>query len=298
MRADFPDTVDSTMRGAWSSCEKKFHYEFIHQIAPQGVNRDLHAGGCFAAGMCATRRAYYELHKDSDLAIGYGIVAIIKEWGTVDDFDDYVKSFNRVVFALLYYFEQYPLETDIIRPLEISPGKFAIEVSFALPMEIKHPTTGNPILYSGRFDMIGVRDGILFVVDEKTTKQLGPTWSNNWTLRSQFTGYVHGAKSYGHQVAGAIIRGVSFLKGGNETQQAIIYRPDWQIQRWWDQLHRDVEGMIKAWLSGIYDYNLDTACNYYGGCPFMRLCDSANPEAFIDLYYQERKWDPLHRGAE
>jgi hypothetical protein len=299
MRTDFPEVIDSTMRSAFVSCPHKFYNEFILQIAPQGVNRDLHAGGCFAAGICAARRSFYERGEDSDLAIAHGIVALIREWGTVEDFDDYVKSFDRVVFALIWYFEQYPMATDIIRPLAIGPSKCAIEVTFALQIpNTKHPTTGNPIMYAGRFDMIGVRQDVLFIVDEKTTKQLGPTWSGNWTLRSQFTGYVWGAHSYGHAVAGAIIRGISFLKGGNETQQAIVYRPEWQIARWLDQLQRDTDRMIQCWKNGYWDYDLDTACTQYGGCPFVRLCDNSNPDSLMDVYYQPRIWDPLHKGAE
>lgn len=299
MRTSFPRVVDSTMRGAFVSCGHKFYREHIQQIAPQGTNKDLLAGAAFADGICAARRAFYENNLDQDLACALGAEAIIKAWGTEDTFDDYVKSQERVIFALDYYFQQYPMATDIIRPLEIAPGKFAIESSFALPIPgTAHPETGEPILYAGRYDMLGVREGTLFVVDEKTTKQLGPSWSNNWTLRSQFTGYVWGAQAFGHSVAGAIIRGISFLKSKNETQQAIVYRPAWQIERWLDQLRRDVNNMIRSWNEGHWNMSLDTACTYFGGCPFVRLCDNQNPEALVELYYEPHEWDPLAKEHE
>ena len=296
MRSDFPDVVDSTMRAAYVACPKKFFYEYIYQIAPQGSNRDLIAGGAFAAGLCAVRKAYYENGLDLDLALAKGMEAIVREWGSEDLFDDYVKSQTRVLYALDYYFEQYPLPTDYVQPFPLGGGRFAIESSFALPIPgTAHPTTGDPILYAGRYDMLGVRDGVLYIVDEKTTKQLGPSWSTNWTLRSQFTGYVWGAQEFGHPVAGAIIRGISFLKERNDTAEVIVMRPKWQIERWLTQLTRDVNRMIEDYKSGYWDYDLDAACSHYGGCPFLRLCDNQNPDALVNLYYEERKWDPLRR---
>ena len=299
MRTEFPDVVDSTMRAAFVACEHKFFYEYIYQIAPQGSNRDLIAGAAFAAGICEVRRSYFEKGYDRDLCLAKGMEAIIQNWECEDTFDDYVKSQKRIIWALDYYFEQYPLETDIVTPLDLGGGKFAIESSFALPIPgTEHPKTGDPIMYAGRYDMLGVREGVLYIVDEKTTKQLGPSWSNNWTLRSQFTGYVWAAQEFGHPVAGAIIRGISFLKERNDTQQVITYRPKWQLDRWLEQLSLDVNRMIECWKANEWGYDLDAACSHYGGCPFMKLCDNQNPEALIDLYYGERKWDPLRRGDD
>ncbi len=166
MRSDFPDVIDSTMRSAFSACPTKFWYEYIQEIAPQGTNKDLHAGGAFAAGICEARRAFYERGVDADLAVALGAQEILRFWGTEDTFDDYVKSQERVLFALDYYFEQYPLATDVIRPLMIGPSKAAVEVSFCLPIPgTKHPVSGEPVLYAGRFDMIGQREDAPFVVD-------------------------------------------------------------------------------------------------------------------------------------
>ena len=97
MRTDFPAVIDSTMRASFVACPHKFFREHIHQIAPQGTNKDLHAGAAFAAGICATRRAFFEDNLDSELAQAKGAEAIVKAWGTEDTFDDYVKSQDRVV---------------------------------------------------------------------------------------------------------------------------------------------------------------------------------------------------------
>lgn len=294
-RVDFPKVIDSTMIAAFRACPKKFWWNYIRRIEPQGFNIHLHAGQSFAAGMNAARLAFYVKGFSTDDSIIEGVQALAKHWGTEFEAPEGEnKSLDRMMLAVVEYFHEYPLETDIIKPLKLAEGKIATEVTFALPLEqTAHPATGDPILYAGRFDMIGEREGVLFIVDEKTTSQLGPTWPNQWTLRSQFTGYAWGAKSYGYPVAGAIIRGISILKEKYGHAQVITYRPEWQINRWLKQLERDLKRMIDSWATGEWDFNLDHSCSAYGACPYLRLCENLDPEPFVPLYYQENKWDPL-----
>ena len=64
-----------------------------------------------------------------------------------------VKSLDRMVGALEYYFDQYPLDTDPAR-IALVGGIPGIEWSFALPIPFNHSTTGNPLLYCGRTDAV------------------------------------------------------------------------------------------------------------------------------------------------
>lgn len=295
-RINFPSVVDSTMIAAFRACPRKFWWNYIRRIEPQGQNIHLHAGASFAAAMNAARFAFYVKGETADDAVMMGVAALCQHWGpTYEAPEGENKSLDRMMLAVVEYFHEYPLETDLIKPLKISEGKIATEITFALPLDEapRHPITGDPIIYAGRFDMIGERDGVLFIVDEKTTSQLGPTWANQWTLRSQFTGYAWGAKSYGYPVAGAIIRGISILKEKYGHAQVITYRPEWQINRWLHQINRDIERMVQSYLTQEWDFNLDHSCSAFGACPYLRLCENIDPEPFIPLYYQENKWDPL-----
>lgn len=301
LRLPFPEYVDSTMRADWAACERQFFLAWIRRIRAQGENIHLKAGGCFAHGLEVTRTLFYGHGVDADLAIGEGIFAACREWGTsFDARDDDQKGLNRVMYALLEYFDNFwPLATDTFKPLMLANGQPAVEINGALPMNIKHPVTGNPMMYTFRCDMVAESGGVLFGVDEKTTKQLGPTWGNKWTLRAQFTGYVYGIKqAMGLPVGGFVVRGVSFLKESYGNAEAIVYRPDWQIDRWWTQLHVDVARMIKAWDSGYFGWNLDEACAAFGGCQFLRLCDQQDPEPFIETYYEHNGWNPLTRKED
>jgi hypothetical protein len=197
--------------------------------------------------------------------------------------------------ALEFYFEQYPLGADGCNPVKFPDGRSAIEFSFAEPLEIAHPQDGNPILYTGRCDMIAEFAGGVYAVDEKTTSSLGASWAKQWEMRSQFTGYQWAANRAGLNVQGTLVRGVSILKTKYDTQQAITYRSAHEVARWYDQVHRDIRRMIEAWRSGVWDFNLDHSCAEYGGCSMVQICKANNPNEWLPMYFEQRVWDPLLR---
>lgn len=294
-KPDFPMAIDSTMRATFTACPQKYYREYFQHWKPRLESIDLVAGKAFAAGIEEVRRQYWEHgNTDTDDCIAHGVQALLREYG---DFDagDHVKSPDRMIGALDEYFATYGFHTDHIKPL-MQDGKPAVEFSFALPIPgTVHPTTGDPILYTGRFDMLGLYNDSLFVVDEKTTKQLGASWHKNWVLRSQLTGYCWAAREYGYPVTGAIIRGISILKTKYGHAENIQYRTDWFINRWLEQLRRDLTRMIACWKEGYWDYNLDTACTHYGGCLFMDICTSPDPDRWLAANFTKRIWDPLAR---
>lgn len=298
LHKEFPNFIDNTAREQFFTCPTKWKYSTLHRIGPDPASVHLHAGGAYAAGLEVLRKTFYDENFSQEDALASGIEACIKYYG---DFEVPVgsnKSCDRIVGALVSYVDEYPLATDIIKPYQYSTGKHAVEFTFAVPLPILHPVTKDPLIYSGRFDMLAVRDNVLFVEDDKTTSQLGSSWSHQWDLNSQFTGYVWAARYYDLEVAGAIVRGQSILKSGYGHAQVILYRPQWQLDRWFAQLCRDVERMVAAWRSGIYDYALGAACAAYSGCEFKKLCTSAQPEQWLPIHYRQKYWNPLAKDPE
>lgn len=297
----FPHVIDNTIRESFRNCARKFYWGHIRQLGPRNPSVHLHAGGAFASGLEHARRAFYGEGKSAREAEAIGAREIIRFYGDFDapEFGSgSLKTVDRMVGALVSYFDAYPLETDYLKPMPMANGLPAVEFTFSIPLPIAHPITGDPLLYGGRFDMLAVKDNTLWVVDEKTTSQLGASWMGQWDLNSQFTGYCFAARSYGYPVVGAIIRGISILKNDYGHAQAIIYRPDWQLDRWYEQLIRDVRGMVRAWEEGYYDYALGAACSAYGGCTFKKLCTKQDPERWIEIDFIPRHWNPLEKVEE
>lgn len=291
----FPHAVDSTMLAAFRSCPQKMFRTYIEHWKPQTESVHLVAGGAFAKGIEVGRKAFYEKGMDQDASVEAGLNALILAYGDFECPADSAKSLERTAGALEYYFEQYPFGADGLNPITFSDGRRGIEFSFATPLDFRHPVTGDPILYTGRLDLLAeFADGV-YVVDEKTTSSLGATWSRQWEMRGQFTGYQWAAGEAGIATAGSIIRGVSILKTKYDTQQAITYRTKYEINRWYQQTLRDLKRMVECWRDGWWDYAIDGACAEYGGCSLVSVCKSESPDSWLPMRFEQRVWDPLAR---
>lgn len=291
----FPEYIDSTILAAFRSCPRRAYLQYFQHWKPKTTSVHLHAGGAFAYGIEQARRAFFEQSMSADDAVAIGMEACTRFYGDYDCPPESAKSLDRTVGALEFYFDQYPLGNDGLYPAIIR-DRSGIEFSFAEPLpNTQHPVTGAPLLYTGRADMLGIFADDLYVVDEKTATQLGATWAGQWELRSQFTGYIWAARTLGLHCSGAIIRGISILKTKYDTQQAMTYRGDWEVDRWLEQVARDVRRMVQCWKDNWWDYSLDTACTEYGGCVFRQVCKSPNPEEWLPTYFEQRVWDPVKR---
>lgn len=293
LKPPFPATIDSTMLKTFRECPRKFELEYLRHWKTKTPSVHLHAGAAYATGLEVTRREFFEQGTPAEESLELGISALIKHYGEFPCPPESAKSLPRMVGALEYYFSVFPLERDPLRPIQWAPGKHGIEFTFAVPLPFNHPVTGEPLIYTGRSDMIGEMGGAVYIEDDKTTSQLGSSWSSQWDMRSQFTGYCWAARQSGLKVDGVIVRGVSILKTRYDHAQAITYRQPWMIERWLEQVIRDLTRMETQWLEGRFDYNLDESCNGYSGCLFRRVCLSQEPEIWLKADYQRRLWDPL-----
>lgn len=296
-RPDFPQVVDSTMLSAFRQCPQKFFRLYVEHWKPAEESVHLIAGAAFASGIETARRAFYAEKRPSEEAEALGLGELLRHYGTFDPGEDHPKGAVRMAGALEFYFSRYPLGADGAVPHEFG-SSHGIEFSFAEPLDALHPQSGDPILYSGRADMVADALGGLYLYDEKTTSQLGATWPKKWDHRSQFTAYCWGLRGHGIAPTGVVVRGVAIYKDGYDTMQAITYRSDYEIQRWKAQVERDMARMVEMWRSGVWDFNLDESCIAYGGCPLQRVCKSAEPEKWLPMYFHKRRWDPLTRSEE
>lgn len=294
----FPELVDNTAMSGFEKCEKFGEYFSFERITGSAPNPHFHAGGAFASGLETTRRAFYQDNKDPEESMRLGLEAIIKFYGPVvfPPTRTGDKSLDNVIRALESYLRVYPLGSDPIKPLVTANGQAMVEFSFAIPTEFKHPVTGNPVLYGGRADMIGRLQDMLFVTDEKTTGSLGEQWAAQWDLDSQMTGYIHAARLFGFPVYGALLRGVGLLKTKITHAEAQVIRNQWEIDRWWEQLHYKLERMKRCWETGRFGYALSkSACAAYGGCDYALLCKSQKPEDWKPVHFRLNTWNPLEK---
>lgn len=295
IKAFFPRVIDSSMLGAWRSCRQKFFREYIQHWKPRGESVHLIAGGAYAAGLEEARRAFYERGLPTEEAEFLGAEKLREVYGSFIAPPGSPKTVDGMVGALDFYFANYPMAHDSARPATMPGGRLGIEFSFAEPLPVLHPESGEPIIFAGRADMVVDLAKSLYIEDDKTTGQMGSTWDRQWEMRGQFTGYCWAARQIGLDVAGVLIRGVAIRKTGYDTMQPLTYRAEFEVDRWIRQTVRDIEEMKRCWAEGYWDWNLDEACTAYSGCQFLNPCKSAQPDDWLTQQFEQRVWDPQMR---
>lgn len=295
----FPTVLDSTILSSWKRCKQLFFREYIENWKPQGVSIHLHAGAAYAKGLEVARKNFYQIGCSAEVAIDLGEEALIEAYGTYDA-GDHAKNLSGMQRAFAFHFKEFPLGSDDAIPITLTDGSRAIEFSFAFPLPINNPDTGEPILYAGRCDMVvDWQDGI-YTFDDKTTTRSGS--SDKWRLRSQFSGYVYALRLYGYPCDGALIREIVLLKKDFKINHHFSPRTDFLIDRWYENLCSEVTEITrqyKAWKNddrNIWIYNLDDGCNaFMSPCSFTRICESPDPESWLEMSHEKRIWNPLTR---
>lgn len=322
----FPKVLDNTIVSTWETCPAKAYLGHFLHLKPKGPQVHLDAGAVYAEGMETFRKAYFTegspTEGDAGASKVAGLRAMCEAWGYDEEVDKVFsttkKEFHRVAELYIGYFKKFGVKTDVIKPLIID-GKPAVEKSFTLVLDIKHPDTGDPILYHGRFDMLADYQGGIFVFDDKTCSQLGATWASQWDFRSQFSGYVYGAKTYGYEILGAVVRGACFYVDRVDYMESITRRQSWELEKWWEDLHVAVHNMVAYYkhmkeveatrinepkfhpimLSGLVPQRgiFSGACNAYSGCEMQQLCKSKTPQRWLENF-EVRVWDPTNKNQE
>lgn len=298
----FPTSISPTQRSAFVICPQQWFWRYCCGIRPGGRSVHLDAGAAFAAGLEAARKAFFiDGHSERE-ALDVGLGALEAAYANADVYGDSVaKSLGGMLGGLQYYFDTWPMSHDHFTPMRFGPES-GIEFTFSVPLDIAHPDTGDPLLFGGRIDMIARyrSDNVIWVLDDKTSGSLGPTWRNQWQLDSQITAYVWAAQQFGYPAAGAIIRGLGILKTQYKTDEVMCPRSQSFIERWVAQLKSDIERMVytyqsakpieSEWQAPIDpDRALDKSiCGMYGGCPYVSACAADDPMPWLEAVIAPR----------
>jgi len=288
----FPTVIDNSMREEFVSCPHSFWLSYVRGLTLPEISVHLHAGIAYAKGLEEMRRAFYTDGKSIDDSVALGARALIEAYGEFVPPDDSNKTLSRMVGALLFYADSFPLDQDWVTPVIGSNGA-SLEYTFAIPLPINNPDTGEPIIYAGRFDMLAQTMGEHCIYDDKTASQLGKQWTKKWRLNSQFTGYSWATREYGNHAKRIIVRGISILKESYGKEQAIVYRTDAIIDRWYKQLLMEIRQMISFYQSAWWPRNQSDSCAAYGGCMFLDSCEKDDPEQWLDNFVI-RQYNPLN----
>lgn len=300
-----PVNVDSTMMGCFRNCPQKFYNEFILGLRPMETSIDLHAGACFAKARETFNIAYHTTCADLgdrerlDKARSLAHQAYSIAWGDVEAPHDSPKTYDNVWEAFEQFLRTYPPKTDHVQPYFIE-GIPTFEHRFAIPLDPAwgfplHPVTKEPFIYSGRFDMLGTWHNRPCVEDDKTTKSAGAKWGDQWSLRSQFIGYVWACQREGiTNLDTVVIRGIVIQKTGLRQLESVKHYPAHVVERWLERLRYDLRLLVGSWNTRYWPHDYGDNCSRYGSCAFTDLCYAKDENvAALRTSYIIKRWDPL-----
>ena len=297
-----PQHVDSTMLSSFRACPHLFYEEFCLGLRGGGANIHLHAGGCFAEARKVFNTEYHLNGKDLWRAKRKAHQAFQLRWGDVEPTDprwQNVKDMGTMWLSFEDFLSTYPPESDHVQPFFIE-GIPTFEHKFAIPLLPDdgfplHPVSKLPFLFTGRFDMLGTWHGRPCVEDDKTGSAAGPTWSDQWTLRSQFIGYCWACQQEGiENLDTVVIRGVIPYKKEIRQLEAVKHYPSHVLDRWLERTRWDLDLLVHYHNHGFWPHDYADACSKFGSCAFLDLCyakpENQNPTRTT---YTVKRWDPL-----
>ena len=153
-----------------------------------------------------------------------------------------------------------------------------------------------PIEYGGIFDTL-VDFGVdqVYILEHKTTSQLGAYYFNQYKPNNQVSGYIWAARQLtGKRVGGAIINAIGWYKSGTtKFERQISTRNDEEITEWLEQVRMLCEAIQTAKLTGEFPMH-SAACTLYGLCEFHQVHTQSTEIArsrMLEMNYIQEQWD-------
>lgn len=284
-------------------------------------------------------RVWYEgmmNHTPRPRAMEQAVQAIADGWPQDHPTDDF-RTLERAQRLLLKHIETYPIENFTVLAVEtpfLHPlgAWLDCQHSFVIKDESdnawKHQDPlrdicpgfpgpkGNcdicgkpcePIEYGGIYDLL-VQFGqgqmsTLYVVDHKTTSQLGPTFFLQFKPNNQITGYCWGAEQMSdRKVAGAIINALCTTISGNMSfKRDFTNRDAADYAEFKTDVVTKCNMIVSHRLSGIWPKSTDQCQGKYGMCAFHSvhvLSDESERKQRRETDYVKRVWDFENRDGE
>lgn len=305
-----PTYVDNSILSAVAQCSTMATLRYVLDYVSRTERPELLSGRAAASAFAAfangaTPQAAVKVFLDE-----------YETWSSDNVPSDERLHHTNLKTILTRYFEDNPLDNA---PFIVE----RIEVGFAFPL-----VKDGSIVYYGRMDKFvrGRNDSKLYVVDDKTTGRLSPSWASQFRTSSQLTGYHWGAEQHTHeQVVGSYINAVEFARLPSDPKRrcerhGVVYaecgpfHARWQLygpyMRTPEQITRWKRDAIQ--LAKRYKYLCDTysvpeyvplvpgegefnkACRF---CSFNEFCATGRPVRYIDSLFAKEKWAPWEEGA-
>jgi len=246
-----------------------------------------------------------------------GLEAINENWPDAHPVDDY-RTKAKCAEVFLAYVKHYPAETFSIVGMPDTPQievTFTLETGMYLPCDCGWEDHNKWDRYCGgcgkekeQIEYGGIFDGLVefasnvYVLEHKSTSQLGAYYFNQFKPNNQVTGYTWaGGKLTGGRVAGAIINAIGVYKASaTKFLREITTRSTFEVDEWLENLY-NVCVQIKDCERRGYWPMYTPSCTQYGKCEYHDIHVLGHPverEKRLEQDYVKSTWSYEHRDLE
>jgi hypothetical protein len=310
--------IDNTSIKTFQDCPLKFHTRHREHWTGRFRSAALGFGGAVHEGL----KAWYQGDLDGltiPSRIENAVEAIKLAWPENMPYDDY-RTMARAQEMMIRYIKEYPSENFKVLQVEV-PFKFELGRWILWCKECLHespPFFGNgfprsecqqcgaalePIEYGGIFDTLtqfGVgSQSVLYVLEHKTTSQLGPLFFRQFDLDNQVSGYCWaGQQVSGRLIGGANINALCLTNSKSSPNfkfdRAMIGRNPTQIENFKNDVASTCNEIARCERTGIWRMHTNHCHNKYGLCEYHSvhiLSDPDDRRRRLETDYRQEEWD-------
>lgn len=150
-----------------------------------------------------------------------------------------------------------------------------------------------PLEYGGIFDGLVEASGHVYILEHKSTSQLGSYYFNQFKPNNQVTGYIWAAsKMTSMKVAGAIINAIGVYKASpTKFERHITARNDFEIAEWLGNVYYECVAICRQRADNHWPLRTPS-CTQYGACEFLDVHSINDPKHRLKRLEQDYIKDP------
>jgi hypothetical protein len=305
--------IDNFALTMFQTCPAKYFLRMHEGWTSKRKSGALGFGGALHEGLAT----WYKTHDK-----GQSLIAIDEAWPLNLPIDDW-RTKEKCLTVMVEYMKHYPIESFKIIGAPESPmieNTFTIASGMFLDCEQCGPPAGSAqdaktmfvsgrcsncglpleeIEYGGIFDGGVEFSGNDFVLEHKTTSQLGTYYFNQFKPNNQITGYIWALRQLtGKRIGGAIVNAIGLYKSSTtKFERSITTRSDEDIADWLENVRATCQ-MIKDCERRAFWPKHTQSCTMYGKCEYHdvhTLGAKQEQEKFLEQMFVKEPWSYEHR---
>jgi hypothetical protein len=261
---------DYTMLSTYLTCQRKFYFRHVKDLIISKRQTALEFGHAVHSAL-----SQWFTNSSPDQALQ----AFRADWDRFggDDQEDQKRTLAKAERIIKGYISKYQQEPFTV-------------IENEKPFEVK---ISGQLTYIGRRDKIVDWQGAIYVMEHKTTSQLGYTTFNRFKPNLQIDGYIYSANTQRPQCHGCVVDVLLVAKTKEDYARKIETRTDEEIAEF-PNLFCDIAHQINRSIEHDHYTPNYEACTYYGECPYRTICMQPRNlwDRIQETEYTVSHWNP------